>query len=341
MNHASRRQIRPRPALALAAGRPASWSRRPRRLRGPRPATSAASRPRRRPSSPRSISRAPRPPPGRRPSPGHPRLDAGPDEGSHAAHQRPDRRTGRQDDHPRVLLPRQLRRQRRPRARCCARSRRPRPSGAAAMAALLAGPNEAELRAPARDVHRDPRGHALPRPAHLQRHRDRQPVARVRVGWGIGVGARSSGPGRVHADPVPDGQGVKFELDGEPVTVFSGEGVVLDDTGRPGRLHGQLPAVFVDRPAWGGVLANPMHLVGHGERLRGGVPASSSSTPTAARSPTGRSWRAAAPAAGALRREHPVHRPDAPAGAPSRSTTCRPPDGSVENLTEYPVWLTP
>ena len=60
----------------------------------------------------------------------------------------------------------------------------------------------------------------------------------------------------------PTVEGVKFELDGEPVTVFSGEGVVLDDPVDRADYTDQLPAVFVDRPAWGGVLANPARIIG-------------------------------------------------------------------------------
>lgn len=55
---------------------------------------------------------------------------------------------------------------------------------------------------------------------------------------------------------------VRFQLDGEPVTVFSGQGVVLDQPVDREDYTDQLPAIFVDRPAWGGVLGNPARLVG-------------------------------------------------------------------------------
>ncbi len=51
--------------------------------------------------------------------------------------------------------------------------------------------------------------------------------------------------------------GVRFELDGVPVTVFSGEGVVLDHPVGREDYRDQLPAIFVDRPAWGASLGNP------------------------------------------------------------------------------------
>lgn len=48
---------------------------------------------------------------------------------------------------------------------------------------------------------------------------------------------------------------VRFELDGEPVTVFSPEGIIIDKPlGRAAFRDDFLPAIFVDRPAWGATL---------------------------------------------------------------------------------------
>ena len=55
---------------------------------------------------------------------------------------------------------------------------------------------------------------------------------------------------------------VAFRLDGSPVTVFSGEGIVLDRPSVRADFESFLPPVFVDRPAWGGVLGNPARLTG-------------------------------------------------------------------------------
>jgi germination protein M len=65
---------------------------------------------------------------------------------------------------------------------------------------------------------------------------------------------------------------VSFRVDGRPVTVFGSEGIVLD--GPVGRMDnprfGQtmfedvLPAIFVDRPAWGAALANRAAVTGTG-----------------------------------------------------------------------------
>lgn len=55
---------------------------------------------------------------------------------------------------------------------------------------------------------------------------------------------------------------VRFELDGTPVTTFSGEGVVLDGPVGRADYRDLLPAIFVDRPAWGAAGGNPMRLSG-------------------------------------------------------------------------------
>ena len=57
---------------------------------------------------------------------------------------------------------------------------------------------------------------------------------------------------------------VLFELDGRPTTTFGGEGVV--PAGRPADracdFHDQLPAIFVDRPAWGAAAGQPGRVSG-------------------------------------------------------------------------------
>jgi spore germination protein GerM len=55
---------------------------------------------------------------------------------------------------------------------------------------------------------------------------------------------------------------VRFELDGEPVTVFGSEGIVLDHPARRADYRDLLPAIFVDRPAWGAAAGNPVRLTG-------------------------------------------------------------------------------
>ena len=55
---------------------------------------------------------------------------------------------------------------------------------------------------------------------------------------------------------------VAFELDGERVTVFSGEGIVLDGPSDREDYEAFLPSVFVERPTWGATLGNPVRVSG-------------------------------------------------------------------------------
>src|SRR6478672_4077032 len=134
--------------------------------------------------------------------------------------------------------------------------------GAAAMEALIAGPNSDELGA---------------RPAMYTDIPDGTRFLGLTIDNGIATvnlskefesgGGSASVLGRLAQvvytlTQFPTVTSVRFQLDGEPVTVFSGGGVVL--TGPVGRddYTDQLPAIFVDRPAWGGVLGNPAQLAG-------------------------------------------------------------------------------
>jgi hypothetical protein len=55
---------------------------------------------------------------------------------------------------------------------------------------------------------------------------------------------------------------VAFQLDGEPVTAFSGEGIVLDGPSDREDYEAFLPSVFVERPTWGATLGNPVRVSG-------------------------------------------------------------------------------
>jgi hypothetical protein len=212
--------------------------------------------------------------------------------------------------------------------------------GGAAMEALLAGPNDDELGA---------------RPAMYTDIPDGTRFLGLTIDAGVATVNLSkefeSGGGSANVlgrlaqvvytlTQFPTIKTVQFQLDGVPVEVFSAEGVVLDHPVGRADYTDQLPAIFVDRPAWGGVLANPARIAGLANvfeaqfRVRivtdagrvladGPVQASCGSgcwgtfdvtipyTVKAAR------W-------GTLG----VYEPSAK-------------DGSVTNLTEYPVWLTP
>lgn len=67
----------------------------------------------------------------------------------------------------------------------------------------------------------------------------------------------------------PTVKSVLFQIEGRTVTVFGSEGIVLDGpVGRMDDEFGQtmfedlLPAIFVDRPAWGAALGNPGRVTG-------------------------------------------------------------------------------
>ncbi|HYN69048.1 MAG TPA: GerMN domain-containing protein, partial [Candidatus Eisenbacteria bacterium] len=134
--------------------------------------------------------------------------------------------------------------------------------GAAAMTALLAGPNEAELSAS---------------PAMYTTVPDGTQFLGLRIENGVAIvnlsrefesgGGSASVFGRLAQvvytlTQFPTVQGVQFELDGSPVTVFSGEGVVIDKPLTRADYTDQLPPIWVDRPAWGGVLGNPARVTG-------------------------------------------------------------------------------
>jgi germination protein M len=60
----------------------------------------------------------------------------------------------------------------------------------------------------------------------------------------------------------PTVEEVAFRLDGEPVTTFSGEGIVLDGASDRMDYEAFLPSVFVERPNWGATLGNPVRVSG-------------------------------------------------------------------------------
>jgi hypothetical protein len=56
---------------------------------------------------------------------------------------------------------------------------------------------------------------------------------------------------------------VVFQIEGETVTVFGGEGIVLDGPQARADYTDQLPAIFVDRPAYGAAFASGGHVTGN------------------------------------------------------------------------------
>jgi germination protein M len=212
--------------------------------------------------------------------------------------------------------------------------------GAASIRALLEGPNDAELGA---------------RPAMFTTIPEGTRFLGLRIDGGIATvnlsrefetgGGSASVIGRLAQvvytlTQFPTVEGVKFELDGVPVTNFSGEGVVLSEPVGRADYVDQLPAVFVDRPAWGGVLANPGRIVGLANvfeatfqvKLLDAEGRSLSQDMAMATCGTG-CW-------GTFDKTIPYNVAEAGWGT-LQVYVLSARDGSVENLTEYPVWLTP
>jgi germination protein M len=217
---------------------------------------------------------------------------------------------------------------------------RTRAVGAAAMAALLEGPNDAELGA---------------RPAMYTTIPDGTRFLGLRIEGGVATvnlsrefesgGGSASVLGRLAQvvftlTQFPTVSAVKFELDGEPVTVFSGEGVVLEEPVDRSDYTDQLPDVFVDRPAWRGVPNNPMHLAGMANvfeavfqvRLLDAEGGTLAEGPIMATCGTG-CW-------GTFDTFIPYSVTHAGWGT-LQVYVASEVDGSPERLTEYPVWLTP
>lgn len=61
---------------------------------------------------------------------------------------------------------------------------------------------------------------------------------------------------------LPDIDEVSFVLDGEPVTVFSAEGIVLETPQTRADYYDLLPLIFVDSPAWGQPVTSPFEVRG-------------------------------------------------------------------------------
>ena len=211
--------------------------------------------------------------------------------------------------------------------------------GTAAMQALLQGPNDAELGAS---------------PAMYTTIPDGTIFLGLKIDGGIAtvnLSREFEHDGSVSATrrlaqvvytltQFPTIHGVRFELDGAPVTTFGSEGIALDKPVDRTTYTDALPAIFVDRPAWGGVLGNPARIVGLTDvfeaTFRVGIldanDRSLASAPVMASCGTGcwgsfdatLKYSVASAGWGTLQ----VYDLSAK-------------DGSVEHRTEYPVWLVP
>ncbi len=128
--------------------------------------------------------------------------------------------------------------------------------GAAAMAALLAGPNERELGA------RPAMYTSVPSNTRFLGLQIADNVATVNLSSEFEAGGDTASIGGRFAQVVytltqfPTVTGVRFIFDGiVPKTVFIGVYTRANYTNA-------LPAIFVDRPSWGGLLTNPTRIAG-------------------------------------------------------------------------------
>ena len=211
--------------------------------------------------------------------------------------------------------------------------------GAAAMDALLAGPNDNELGARPAIYTEIPEGTRF---LGLQIDAG---IATVNLSKEFETSGGSVSVLRRLAQVVytltqfPTVERVAFQLDGEPIEVLHDAGVTTDPVGRDD-YTGTLSVIFVDRPAWGGVLGNPARIAGLANafeatfqaRIADGAGRGIVQTTVTADCGTG-CWgtfdvtipyTVIAEGWGTLQ----VYELSAK-------------DGSIVNLTEYPVWLTP
>jgi hypothetical protein len=63
----------------------------------------------------------------------------------------------------------------------------------------------------------------------------------------------------------PTVDAVVFRIDGQTVSVFGGEGIVLDGPQARVDYESLLPSIWVDRPAWGAALGNPGRVTGNAQ----------------------------------------------------------------------------
>ncbi len=138
----------------------------------------------------------------------------------------------------------------------------------------------------------------------------------------------------------PTVDGVLFEIAGKPVTTFSSEGVVLDGPVDRADYRDVLPAIFVDRPAWGASAGNPAAVSGIANvfeaqfrvQVLDGTGRVLADEPVTASCGTG-CWGTFATKVGydLAKAQYGTLRVFEPSAK----------DGSPINVTEYRVWLTP
>lgn len=140
-------------------------------------------------------------------------------------------------------------------------------------------------------------------------------------------------------------QRVTFQLDGQPVTVFSSEGIVLDHAVARSDYTGQLPAIWVDRPAWGAALGNPARVTGLANVFEASFRIALLDGPMSAATPATLADQQVMASCGTGcwgTFDVTLHYAATSAHwGTLRVYDLSARDGTPENVTDYPVWLTP
>ncbi len=210
----------------------------------------------------------------------------------------------------------------------------------AAMTKLLEGPNPAELGA------RPAMYTAIPEGTRLLDLSITDGVATVDLSREFESGGGSEGMFVRLAQVVytltqfPTVDAVRLELAGEPVDVFGGEGIVLDQPLNRADYREQLPAIFVDRPAWGAALGNPGAVAGLANVFEATfrVQVQDASGDIVADRQVMASCGTGCWGTFKIQVEYGV---DKAQWGTLRVFNLSARDGAPENVTEYPVWLTP
>ena len=131
-----------------------------------------------------------------------------------------------------------------------------------ALAALLAGPNAAELAAT------PPLYSVMPPGTRLLGYETGEGGLRtVDLSSEFEAAGSANAKGRLAQvvytlTQFPGVTNVQLKIDGKPITVFSDAQLPLDPPVDRSDYTDQLPVVFLDTPAWGAPLGNPAHLAG-------------------------------------------------------------------------------
>ncbi len=138
----------------------------------------------------------------------------------------------------------------------------------------------------------------------------------------------------------PTVKSVLFQVEGKTVTVFGSQGIVLDGPQARADYEDQLPAIFVDRPAYGAALGNPGRVSGNANVFEATfrIAIVDGSGKTVA------DEQVMATCGTGCRGTFDVTIPYTVSKAQwgtLRSYNLSAKDGSVEDARDYPVWLTP